>query len=116
MTTLSYKAHKITIKLNLYNIGVASIAKFRTCGIGIVIFKGGHLLWYLLPVVNVNCSQRKEFAPSGGKFFSLREAPILRRDAIEENHCLTQKSPFNVRYCSSILASQLYKDPKDGKM
>ena len=35
-----------------------------------------------------NCSKRKEFAPSGSKFFSLREAPIMKNDAIEENHCL----------------------------
>ena len=37
-----------------------------------------------------NCSLRKEFAPSGSKFFPLREVPILKRDAIEENHCLIQ--------------------------
>ena len=46
-----------------------------------------------------NCSKRKEFAPSwrknefapsGSKFFPLREVPILKRDAVEENHCLIQ--------------------------
>ena len=37
-----------------------------------------------------NCSLRKEFAPSGSKFFPLREVPILKRDSIEENHCLIQ--------------------------
>ena len=37
-----------------------------------------------------NCSYRKEFAPSGSKFFPLREVPILKRDAIEENYCLIQ--------------------------
>ena len=37
-----------------------------------------------------NCSERKEFAPSGSKFFPLREVPILKRDVIEENHCLVQ--------------------------
>ena len=37
-----------------------------------------------------NCSQRKELAPSGSKFFPLREVPILKRDAVEENHCLIQ--------------------------
>ena len=44
------------------------------------------------------CSQRerefaprgKEFALSGSKFFPLREVPILKRDANEENHCLIQ--------------------------
>ena len=37
-----------------------------------------------------NCLERKEFAPSGSKFFPLREVPILKTDAIEENHCLIQ--------------------------
>ena len=37
-----------------------------------------------------NCSQRKEFAPSGSKFFPFREVPILKRDAIEKNHYLIQ--------------------------
>ena len=37
-----------------------------------------------------NCSERKEFAPSGSKFFPLREVPNLKRDAIDENHCLLQ--------------------------
>ena len=32
------------------------------------------------------CSQ----SPSGSKFFPFREVPILKRDAIEENHCLIQ--------------------------
>ena len=33
-----------------------------------------------------NRSLREELAPSGSKFFSLREVPILKRGAIEENH------------------------------
>ena len=37
-----------------------------------------------------NCSLRKECAPSGSKLFSVREVPILKRGAIEENHCLIQ--------------------------
>ena len=37
-----------------------------------------------------NCPERKEFAPSGSKFFSLRESPILKRDIIVENHCWIQ--------------------------
>ena len=37
-----------------------------------------------------NCSKRKEFAPSGSKFFPLREVQILKKDAIEGNHCLVQ--------------------------
>ena len=30
---------------------------------------------------------KKEFAPSGSKFFPLREVPILKREANEENLC-----------------------------
>ena len=37
-----------------------------------------------------NCSKRKEFDPSGIKFFPLREVPILKKDAIEEDHCLVK--------------------------
>ena len=43
-----------------------------------------------------NCSERNEFALKWSKFFPLREVPILKRDAIEENHCLIQWSPFGV--------------------
>ena len=55
----------------------------------------------------MNCSQRKEFAPSGSKFFPLREVPILKRDAIGENHCLILLSPFDVRNFFSVLATPL---------
>ena len=48
-----------------------------------------HTIW--------NCSSRKGFAPSGSKFFPLREVPILKTDAIEENHSFIQLSPFDVR-------------------
>ena len=41
------------------------------------------------------------------KFFPLREIPILKRDTIEENHCLIQKSPFDVHNFFSILATPL---------
>ena len=37
-----------------------------------------------------NCSKKKEFNPSASKFFPLREVPILKRNAIEENLCLIQ--------------------------
>ena len=37
-----------------------------------------------------NWSKRKEFPPSGSKFFPLREVPILKRDVSEETHCLIQ--------------------------
>ena len=47
---------------------------------------------------------------SGSEFFPLREVPILKRDAIEENHCLSQYSPFGVvtflaLHCHDILNS-----------
>ena len=38
------------------------------------------------------CSYRKEFAPSGSKFFPLRVVPILKKGTNEENHCLIQHS------------------------
>ena len=37
-----------------------------------------------------NYSLRKEFGPSGSKFFALRELPISKRDAVEEKYCLIQ--------------------------
>ena len=37
-----------------------------------------------------NCFSRREFAPSGIKFFPVREVPILKMDIIVENHCLIQ--------------------------
>ena len=39
-----------------------------------------------------NCSLRKEFAPSGSKFFPLRELPIMKRDVDRSGsvvECLT---------------------------
>ena len=54
-----------------------------------------------------NCSEMKEFAPSGSKLFSLREVPIMKRDAIELNDCLAQWSPFDVHTFFSALATSL---------
>ena len=54
-----------------------------------------------------NCSLRREFAPFGSKFFPLREVQNLKRDVIEENHCLFQLSPFDVRHFFSVLATPL---------
>ena len=54
---------------------------------------------------------KKEFAPFGSKFFPLRDVPIFKRDAIEENHCFFQLSPFDVCNLFSILA----KDKKSGQ-
>ena len=53
------------------------------------------------------CSLRKEFAPSGGKLFLLGEVSFLKREVIEENHCLVQYSPFDVRNVISVLATPL---------
>ena len=44
---------------------------------------------------------------SGSKFFPLREVPILKRDAIEDNNCFIQLSPFDVRSLFSALATPL---------
>ena len=41
------------------------------------------------------------------KFFSLCEVPTLKRDALQEKHCLIQESPFDVRNFFSILATPL---------
>ena len=59
-----------------------------------------------------NCSKRKEFAPSGSKFFPLREVPIMERDTIEENHCLIGLSPFDVHNFFSVLAMPLNDEGK----
>ena len=53
-----------------------------------------------------NCSQRKEFAPSGSKFFPLIEVRIAKRESIKESHCLIQKSPFDARNFFGVLATQ----------
>ena len=52
-----------------------------------------------------NCPKKKQFAPSGSEFFPLREVPILKRDAIEKNHCSFQVSPVDVRNFISVLAT-----------
>ena len=33
-----------------------------------------------------DCSERKELAPRGSKFFPFRDVPILKKDTIDENH------------------------------
>ena len=52
-------------------------------------WRSHNVLKVILHVIR-NCSLRKEFAPSGSKFFPFREVPIMKMDAIEENHCLIQ--------------------------
>ena len=46
----------------------------------------------------------------GSEFFPLREVPILKRDAIEENNCLFQQSPLDVRTFFGVLATPLEYD------
>ena len=75
-------------KNTILAIGVAPITQLGTCEM-----KSVHIQWkspnmvILLFLTIRNFSQRKEFAPSGSKFFPLRKVPILKRDAINENHC-----------------------------
>ena len=66
----------------------SSITQLRACLIKIVTFKGGHLMWQKCFHAIRNCSKRKDFSHSGSKFFPLRGVLIMKRDAIEENHCL----------------------------
>ena len=63
----------------LVDIDIAPITQLRTCAIKIVTFKGGHLhvMWL-----------RMGFLLE--QIFALREVAILKRDAVEENHCLIQ--------------------------
>ena len=48
-------------------------------------------------------SLTKKLAPSGSKFLPLREVPILKRDTIDENHCLmcVTFSVFWLRHCKN---------------
>ena len=43
----------------------------------------------------------------GSKFFPLIEVPISKWDAIEENNCLIQESPFDMRNFFGVLATPL---------
>ena len=52
---------------------------------------------------------QEKFAPFGSKFFPLREVPILKRGAFEENHYLFLLSPFVVRNFFSVLATRLLR-------
>ena len=64
------------------SIGVALITRLCTCKIKIVTFKGGHLYGKSDFPYHENLLL-KERIP-------LREVPILKREATEENHCLIQ--------------------------
>ena len=54
-----------------------------------------------------NCFKGKEIAHRGSGFFPFREVPILKKDAIELNHCLIRRSVFDVRNFFSVLATPL---------
>ena len=41
------------------------------------------------------------------EYAALREVPNMKRDAIDENHCLFQLSAFDVLNCFSIMAMPL---------
>ena len=40
----------------------------------------------------------------GSKYFPLREVPILKKNAIDKNHCLFQRPPVEVRNTGYALA------------
>ena len=52
-----------------------------------------------------NCYERKDFAPSGGKLFLFGGVPILKREAIEENHML---DPVVALWCAYFFQSSGY--------
>ena len=69
-------------------IGVVPLTQLRTCVIEIVHIPGkSHNVLISNFHAIRNFSLRKELAPTGSEFFPLREVPILKRDAIDENHC-----------------------------
>ena len=80
--------------LNICFNGLAPITHLHTYVIKIDTFKGGHpnVVKVIFHAIR-NCSKRKEFGSSGGKFFPLREVSIL--------------SPFDVHNRFSILATPL---------
>ena len=54
-----------------------------------------------------NSSCRKEFAPSGSKFFPLREVPILKGTQLKRIIAASSSLPFDVRNFFSVLATPL---------
>ena len=56
--------------------------------IKIVTFKGGQCDKGDFPYYEELLNKGKNLLPCGSEFFPLREVLILKRDAIEENHCL----------------------------
>ena len=71
-------------------IGVAPITQLRMCIIKIVTFKGGHLSGKRDFPYHKELLLKERIRSLWEQILSLREVPILKRDAIEENHCLIQ--------------------------
>ena len=70
------------VSLEQSTIGVAPITHFRMRNKNIKIQGRSPNMVY-----HKDLLLKKEFAPSGSKFFPLREVPILKREANEENLC-----------------------------
>ena len=47
-----------------------------------------------------NCSERKEFAPSGSQFFPLREVPIMKETQLRESLVDTEAPLMCVTFSS----------------
>ena len=78
--------------LNIRIMGVVSIMQIRRC-----VMKCVHIQVKLhVPYVEIRCFQpqgfllKKEFAPSGSKFFPLREVSFIKKDANDDNCCSFQ--------------------------
>ena len=53
-----------------------------------------------------NCSKREELAPSGSKFFPLKEDSILKRDTINPDQIAEGQTNLNL-YCTHMPACTL---------
>ena len=52
--------------------------------------------------------EQNNLLTEGSKFVALREVSILKRGAIEENHCSFQLSPYDVHTFFKVLATPLF--------
>ena len=50
---------------------------------------------------------KAKIAPSGSKFFPLREVTTIKRDPIVLNHCSIQYTPFDMHTFFRVLATPL---------
>ena len=55
----------------------------------IVIFKGGHKCDNSYFPCHKELLFKEKFASSGSNFCPLREVPVMKMDAFEDNHCLS---------------------------